>query len=94
MFKRELLEETGAIGQDFISLGKIYLIVASYTEKIHLFACKIKEFKKPSPNEDEFLEILKISLNQAVKIVLNGEISDAKTQIGILKLKELQNEKI
>ena len=92
--KRELLEETGAIGQDFISLGKIYPTVAFCTEVIHLFACKVSDFKKPKPDKDEFLEILKIPLNKAVKMVLNGEIPDAKTQIGILKLKELQHEKI
>lgn len=35
-----------------------------------------------------------MSLNQAVKMVLNDETPNAKTQIGILKSKELYNENI
>ena len=36
-------------------------------------------------DEDEFLEVEKIPLEQAVSMVLQNEIPDAKTQIGILK---------
>lgn len=90
--KRELLEETGSVGKDFVSLGKMYPTVAYCTEVIHMFACKVTDFEKPKPDDDEFVEMVKIPLNEAVQMVLNGEISDAKTQIGILKLKELQYE--
>ena len=90
--KRELLEETGAVGEDFVSLGEMYPTVSFCKAAYHLFACKISEFKKPKPDDDEFLEILKIPLDEAVKMVLNGEIPDAKTQIGILKLKALKED--
>ncbi len=84
--KRELLEETGAVGENFVSLGEIYPAVAYCTEIIYLFTCKVFEFKTPNPDSDEFLEIIKIPLEKAVKMVLNNEIFDAKTQIGVLKL--------
>ena len=84
--KRELLEETGAVGESFVSLGEMYPTAAYCTEIIHLFACKVVEFKVPNPDSDEFLEIIKIPLKKAVQMVLNDEIPDAKTQIGILKL--------
>jgi len=35
---------------------------------------------------------VKIPLKKVVKMVMNGEILDSKTQIGILKLEKLQNE--
>jgi ADP-ribose pyrophosphatase len=87
--KRELTEETGAIGENFISLGEMYPTVGYCSEIIHLYACAVKDYQAPAPDEDEFLEIVKIPLNEAVRMVLNNEIPDAKTQIGILKLNNL-----
>ena len=40
-------------------------------------------------DDDEFLEVEKIPLQKAVEMVLQNEIRDAKTQIGILKTKFL-----
>ena len=34
----------------------------------------------------EFLDVVPVPLDQAVEMVLSGEISDAKTQVGILLL--------
>ena len=92
--KRELLEETGAVGEDFVSLGKMYPTVAFCKAAYHLFACKVSDFKEPQPDEGELIEIVKIPLEKAVEMVMSGKILDAKTQIGFLKLKELQNKKI
>ena len=36
-------------------------------------------------DDDEFLEVEKVPLEQAVSMVLQNQIPDAKTQIGILK---------
>jgi len=36
-------------------------------------------------DEDEFIEIVKIPLEKAVDMVMNGEIRDAKTQAAVLK---------
>ena len=36
-------------------------------------------------DEDEFLEVERIPLDKAVEMVLNNEIPDSKTQVGILK---------
>ena len=43
-----------------------------------------------NPDEDEFLDVIKIPLEKAVEMVLSGEIKDAKTQIAILKVKQLR----
>ena len=38
------------------------------------------------PDDDEFLEVERIPLQQAVNMVLSGEIKDAKTQTAVLKV--------
>jgi ADP-ribose pyrophosphatase len=50
------------------------------------------EFGEQNPDEDEFLEVYKISLSEAVKMVMNGELPDSKTQTMILKINQLKNE--
>ena len=40
-------------------------------------------------DEDEFLDVEKIPLSEAVQQVMDGEIKDAKTQIIILKAARL-----
>ena len=47
------------------------------------------EFSTPNPDEDEFLEVIKIPLEEAVAMVLNNQIADSKTQVAILKTKLL-----
>ena len=36
-------------------------------------------------DEDEFLDVEKIPMEKAVEMVMNGKITDSKTQIGVLK---------
>ena len=42
-------------------------------------------------DEDEFLELMPTHLNEAVKMVWNGKITDAKSIIGILWAERLLN---
>ena len=44
-------------------------------------------------DEDEFINTIKIPLEKAVEMVMNGEIKDSKTQVMILKAdKYLKNQ--
>lgn len=83
--KRELLEETGAVGSGYISLGKLYPSPGYCGEIIHMYFCRIAHFEEQKLDEGEFLNVLKIPLNKAVEMVLNNEIPDSKTQTAILK---------
>ena len=87
--KRELMEETGCTGYSFTSLGKLYPSTGYTNEIIHLYACRVKSTGEQSPDEDEFLDVLKIPMEKAVEMVLNNQIADAKTQVTILKLDAL-----
>lgn len=83
--KRELLEETGAVAKEFNYIGCLYPTTAYLTEKIHMYIAFGLTFENQCLDDDEFLDIIKIPFNEAVSMIMNDEIHDAKTQIAILK---------
>ncbi len=89
--KRELLEETGAIGREYMTLGKLYPSPGYCGEIIHMYFCKVDHYENQCPDEDEFIDFLKIPVAKAVEMVLNGELPDAKTQTAVLKTAMLLN---
>ena len=54
-----------------------------------LWACRVESWGEQDPDDDEFIEVERIPLEKAVEMVMNNEIPDAKTQIGILKTNAL-----
>ena len=58
---------------------------AYVSEVIHLYMAKGLEYSKQHLDSDEFLDVEKIPLETAYNMVLKGEITDSKTQIGILR---------
>ena len=84
--KRELAEETGASATDYESLGKLYPSPGYCGEIIHLYMARNLSFGVMHPDEDEFLEVEKISLEEAVRMVVDNQIPDAKTQAAVLKV--------
>ncbi len=82
---RELREETGAVCEKFEYLGVCYPSVAYLTEKIHMYLATGLTFENQDLDDDEFLDVMKIKLEDAVEMVMNNELPDAKTQCAILK---------
>ncbi|MBQ4631238.1 MAG: NUDIX hydrolase [Clostridia bacterium] len=87
--RRELEEETGLLAKKLISLGEIYPSVGYTNEIIRIFLATEFECGKSSPDEDEFVDVVKIPFAELVKMVMNGEIKDAKTVVAALKAKAL-----
>lgn len=87
--KRELREETGAMAKKITSLGKIAPSPALINEVIHLFMAEDLSFGENELDEGEFLDIELIHLDTLYEMVMRGEITDSKTQIAILKAKQL-----
>ena len=87
--KRELEEETGYTAERFTDLGKLYPTPAYVDEVIYMYYAENLTKTHQHLDEDEFLSVERIPFDDAVKMVMNGEIRDAKTQVAILKLKEL-----
>ena len=87
---RELQEETGAIPEHFTKLGSIIVSPGCYGEVLHLYLAEGLHFGETDPDEDEFLTLERTPFDEMVKRVLRGEIEDAKTVCGILKVHALR----
>ena len=87
--KRELREDTGAIAEKYTYLGAIAPSPALIDEVIHVYLAEELSFGEKHLDEGEFLDVEYYHLDELYKMVMNGEITDAKTQIAILKAKEL-----
>lgn len=88
---RELREETGAKAEKFIPLGTLYPSPGYVGEIIWMYAATGLTFGENDLDEDEFLTAEKVPLEDAVNMILSGEIKDAKTQAAVLKLKLLKD---
>lgn len=86
---RELREETGAEAQRFLPLGVMYPTPGYSNEVIYLYAATGLTVGEMHPDEDEFLEVQRVPLSEAVRQVMAGELPDAKTQILVLKVDQL-----
>ncbi len=86
---RELREETGATCKSLTHLGLFRSTPAILDEKIDLYLAEGLTFGETDLDEDEFLEVEKIPLSELVEQVMNGEITDGKTQVAILKVNEI-----
>jgi ADP-ribose pyrophosphatase len=83
--KRELKEETGAVAAKYTDLGILYPSPGYCNEKIYMYLAENITFGEQQPDEDEFLDVVKMTLKDAVQMVLENKICDAKTQTAILK---------
>ena len=86
--KRELEEETGYISDNWVNLGYIYTSVGFCDEKLHLYLARDLKFKKENPDEDEIIECEEYSIEQALEMIDNGTINDAKTICAILRARK------
>lgn len=82
---RELKEETGLSAKKITYLGEMYTTPALIDEIIHLYIAEDLSSGEQSLDEDEFINVEKMSLEAAVKKVLSGEIKDSKTQTIVLR---------
>ena len=91
--KRELEEETGYTAQEWISMGDYYPAPAYCDERITLYLARGLQLGQRHLDEDEFLNFEFIPLAQLVEDVMNGQITDGKTQVAILKAAHLLQKK-
>ena len=82
--KRELLEETGYTASDWKRLGVIHTSVAYTDEGIELFRARGLAAGERKLDRGEFLEIFTLPMEEALAMVADGRITDAKTVAALL----------
>ena len=82
--KRELLEETGYVAQEWIRLGVIHTAIAYTDEAIELFLARNLTLQKRNLDQGEFLETFAVPFGEAIAMVRDGRITDAKSVAGLL----------
>lgn len=92
---RELYEETGYRAKKFTSLGAIFTTPAFVDEVITMYLAEdlYEDSNEQHLDEDEFLTVEKIHIDTLCDMVMKGEIPDAKTQVAVLKVKRILDER-
>ena len=83
--KRELAEETGITADHWTDMGLYYPAPAYSDEKITMYLAQGLHLGKQHLDEDEFLNVAFVPLEELVEEILSGTITDGKTQVAILK---------
>ena len=82
--RRELLEETGYTADEWRRLGVIHTSIAYTDEAIELFLARGLSLQQRKLDDGEFLEILIVPFGEAVDMIRDGRITDAKTVSALL----------
>lgn len=82
--KRELREETGLTARSWTHLTDILTTPGFSDEKISLYLARDLEAGASHPDDDEFLNLVKLPLTEVVAMILRGEITDAKTVCAVM----------
>jgi len=83
---RELAEEAGLSAKDIKPLCQIYPTPGYSSEIIYIYLATEFIPCDTNPDEDEFLNLVKMPLSRAKSMALDGTIKDAKTIIALLKV--------
>lgn len=81
--KRELLEETGYTAKEFTHVSSFYTSPGFADELLHVYVATGLIAGEAKPDEDEFVEVLHLSLAEAKQMHADGEIRDAKTVLAL-----------
>lgn len=84
---RELSEETGFTANEYTYLGRFYPSPGYCKETLHVYLARDLTKGEMHLDENEHLDVEKYSFDELIRMVMDGEILDAKTIIGILKAK-------
>ena len=81
--KRELIEEIGYSADGWHQLGTITPLPGYSNERIHIFLASDLKPAEQHLDEDEMINVKVVKFDEALKMILAGEISDGKTISGL-----------
>lgn len=87
--RRELQEEAGYTAETLVSLGTVCMTPGFSDERIHLYVARnLREGQRSlAPDESIHSELLRFE--EALRMAEEGEISDAKTVIALLRARRV-----
>ncbi|RTL17914.1 MAG: NUDIX hydrolase [Burkholderiales bacterium] len=88
--QRELLEETGHTAAEWAYAGVLHNAIAYSDEGIHIFFARGLRQGAQRLDEGEFLELVTRTPAELDQLAMRGELTDAKTLIGLLWLQRWQ----
>ena len=81
--RRELLEETGYVAERWTYLGTAYPCIGYSNERISYYLAEGLSQQGDRLDEGEFLEVLTVPLEEAMRMTLSGDICDSKSIVGL-----------
>ena len=87
--QRALKEEIGAEAAEWTELGALIASPGCYGETLYLYLACGLTFGETHPDEDEFLEVVRVPFDEAAAMCMDGRLTDAKTVAAILKARFL-----
>ena len=86
---RALEEETGLKAERMTLLTSLLTTPGFCTEKIGIYLAQGLSQGDTHPDEDEFLGLTRIALDDAIALAMRGEIRDSKTICGLMMAREV-----
>lgn len=88
--KRELKEETGLIAQEWKLISKLHTSNSVCNEVAYIYLAESITQSESQPEETEQLQVKKVSLKEALMMVMEDKITDSMSVAGILKVARLK----
>ena len=83
--RRELKEETGFTADELIPMGPFYPTAAYSSETIWLYLARGLKSGDQKLDDDEFLAVRTMPLEDLVRDILDGKVPDGKTQAAVMR---------
>jgi ADP-ribose pyrophosphatase len=80
---RELEEEVGYQAGNLTLLSSIFTAPGFTDEVIHIYRATELSRGRQNLDRDEVLEVVEVSLQEAIEMIRGGKIRDAKTMVGL-----------
>jgi len=81
---RELQEELGLTASRLEKLAEFFVSPGFLEEKMWVFLATDFSEGKQNLDDDEFLDLVRLPITEALEMITSGEIQDAKTIIGLM----------
>ena len=84
--KRELLEETGYVANEWKHIMTVHPCIGYSNERMEFYYAKNLTLQKQQLDKGEFLDVFSLTLPEALEFVTSGDITDIKTITGLFWL--------